>query len=260
MVALVSGTIDRVGGCGGDVVIDRKPIFDAARVYMGGTLSQGQTDALDTLLDGWKPATTFDRAEFMGRYVNTKAAAITDADIMDAVVKLDVSPAHIRMVRAVESGGKSFDNAGRPVILFEPHVFYKRTDGRFGTTPFSYAKWGARPYPTSFDGRWTQMADAAAKDEQAALESASWGLFQIMGYHWHALGYASVQDFCAKMAESEAAHLDAVCRFIIQNNLAPALRRCKAGVPESCRDFAKGYNGAGYARNNYHLKMARAIK
>lgn len=204
-----------------------------------------------------KPA--FDRPAFLTRYINKAAPATTDAQVVDAATRLSVSPAHVRMVRAVESGGRSFDDGGRPVILFEPHVFYRRTQGRFGVTAFSYPQWGQKPYPTSFDGRWTQMADAAEKDEQAALESASWGLFQIMGFHWQDLAYDSVRDFTERMAASEAEHLEAVVRFIEKNGLAPALRRCKAGDADSCRDFAKGYNGAGYEKNQYHVKLAGAL-
>lgn len=202
---------------------------------------------------------TFDRPAFLARYINTTAPAITAQDIADAAARLSVSPKHIEMVRQVESGGRSFDDSGRPVILFEPHIFHKRTGGQYSPSAYSYARWRDRPYPKSFDGRWTQMADAAGKDEQAALESASWGLFQIMGFHWQALGYPSVQDFTRRMAASEAEHLEAVVRFIEKNGLAPALRRCKAGDPDSCRDFAKGYNGAGYEANAYHRKMAEAL-
>ena len=193
------------------------------------------------------------------RFVNTKAPAITDADIQAAAEKLGVTPAHIRMVRTVESGGKSFDDRGRPVILFEPHIFHRRTDGKWSPSDFSYAAWGARPYPKGYDARWAQMAQAAAKDEEAALESASWGLFQIMGFHWRSLGYSSVVDMVQAMTASEAAHLDAMVRFIKVNGLAAALRKCRAGDADSCRDFARGYNGGGYARNNYHVKMARAL-
>lgn len=193
------------------------------------------------------------------RYVNTKAPAITDADIAKAAAELNVSPAHIRMVRKVESGGKSFDDRGRPVILFEPHIFHRRTAGKWSPSDFSYAAWRAKPYPAGFDGRWAQMGKAAAHDEGAALESASWGLFQIMGFHWKALGYASVQDMVQAMTASEAGHLDALVRFIQVNGLTGALRKCRPGDPDSCRDFARGYNGGGYAKNNYHAKMAKAL-
>lgn len=208
---------------------------------------------------GMTETVTLDRAEFLSRYVNKNAPAITDADIQAAADRLSVPVSHIKMVRKVESGGKSFDDKGRPVILPEPHIFYRRTSGKYGITNYSYPKWGAKPYPTSYDGRWTQLADMAEKDEAAALESASWGLFQIMGFHWQSLGYASVQDFAARMAKSEGEHLEAVVRFIEKNGLAPALRRCKAGDPDSCRDFAKAYNGGGYEKNAYHRKMAEAL-
>ena len=203
---------------------------------------------------------SFDRQAFLARYVNKAAPAIGAQDMAAAAARLDVSAKHIEMVRKVESGGRSFDYAGRPVILFEPHIFHRRTSGRFSPSSFSYARWGAKPYPKGFDGRWAQMADAAARDEQAALESASWGLFQIMGFHWQALGYASAQDFAAQMAASEAGHLEAVVRFIEKNGLAPALRRCRAGDPDSCREFAKRYNGSGYEKNRYHEKMAEALR
>lgn len=201
----------------------------------------------------------FDRQEFLARFINTNAAAITDADINAAAQELNVSPAHIRMVRRVESGGRSYDDKGRPVILFEPHIFHRRTDGAYSPSSFSYAKWREKPYP-NIDGRWAQLADAAEKDEVAALESASWGMFQIMGFHWQALGYPSVQDFTARIVASEAAHLDAVVRFIKVNGLTNALRACRAASPDSCRAFAKGYNGGGYEANSYHVKMAEALK
>lgn len=200
------------------------------------------------------------RKPFTRRYANTNAPAITDADIEAAAEALDVTPAHIRMVRSVESGGRSFDNRGRPVILFEPHIFHRRTGGKWSPSDYSYAKWRTKPYPGTFDGRWDQMARAAEKDEAAALESASWGLFQIMGFHWKSLGYASAQDFAESMAKSEGAHLDAVVTFIRANGLAGKLKACRAGNPDSCRDFARGYNGAGYEKNRYHIKMAEALK
>lgn len=202
----------------------------------------------------------FDRAAWVNAFVNTSAEAISDDDIARAASRLGVSAAHIRMIRAVESGGRSFDNSGRPVILFEPHVFYKRTKGKYGRTNFSYPKWGERPYPRGYDARWHQMADAASRDETAALESASWGLFQIMGYHWSTLGYTTVKAFTHAMVESEVGHLEAMLRFIERNGLKGALAQCKAGDPDSCREFARRYNGPGYEKHKYHVKLAEALK
>lgn len=202
----------------------------------------------------------FDRQAFQLSFINTNAAAITDEDIRLAAVRLGVTKRHIKMLRKVESGGRSFDDRGRPIILFEPHIFYRRTQGRYGSTSFSNRTWDRSLYPKSYDGRWQQMADAAEKDAAAAVESASWGLWQIMGFHWNTLGYESAWDFAASIVKSEAGHLEALVRFIEVNGLQDELAACEAGKPDSCRPFARAYNGTGYAQNNYHVKMAEALR
>lgn len=246
----------------------RQSYFEAARAAGGGRLTTRDVAMLDAVLDLAGIARddivvagsiAFDRAAFIARHANTRAPAIMPADIEAAASRLGVTPAQVTMVRKVESAARGFDERGRPVILFEPHVFHRRTAGRFGVTSFSYPRWGQKPYPRGFDARWDQLADAAERDEGAALESASWGLFQIMGWHWAALGYASVQEFCAAMTASEAGHLDALVRYITANELAPALRRCRPGNADSCREFARGYNGEAYERHGYHVKLAEAL-
>lgn len=193
-------------------------------------------------------------------FVNLRAPALTLADKIAAAERLGVTVKHINMLLAVESGGRSFDNKGRPVILFEPHIFHRRTNGKWSPADFSYSKWNARPYPKSYDGRWQQMEAAAVRDYDAALESASWGLFQVMGFHWRALGYASAYAFAEAMTTGEPAQLDAMLRYIEVNKLKSALQQCTAGSPNSCRAFAKGYNGASYEKNDYHTKLARALR
>lgn len=202
----------------------------------------------------------FHRKEFLKRYINKNAPAITQEDYVAAAKRLNVPVGHIKMIRNVESNGTSFDNSGRPIILPEPHIFYKLTGGRFGITDFSYPKWGQRPYPKSYDARWEQLADMAEKDEAAALQSASWGLFQVMGFHWQICEYASPQAFAEGMAADEDNHLEACIAFIDAEDLEDELRACKAGDPNSCKAFARGYNGAGYAKHNYHGRMAQDLR
>jgi len=192
-------------------------------------------------------------------FVNLQAPALSPSDKIRAAENLGVSINHINMLLKVESGGKSFDDKGRPIILFEPHIFHRRTGGVWSPSFYSYSKWGGKPYPKSFDGRWQQLEAAATRNRVAALESASWGLFQVMGFHWQALGYASVNAFASAMTDGEPEQLDAMVRYITVNKLREALQVCKAGDPDSCRAFAKGYNGGGYAKNDYHTKMARAL-
>ena len=98
-----------------------------------------------------------------------------------------------------------------------------------------------------------RLERAAEIDRECALNSASWGLFQIMGYHWRALGYATQQTFINAMYKDEGAHLFAFCRFIkINPSLHVALKN------RNWTAFARGYNGPAYAKNQYDTKMAAA--
>ena len=72
-------------------------------------------------------------------------------------------------------------------LLFEPPTFY----AQLGPVPkrdaavkqgLAYQQVGTRPYPP-LSKRYDQIAAAMDIDETAALNSASWGLPQIMGFN-----------------------------------------------------------------------------
>ena len=91
-------------------------------------------------------------------------------------------------------------------------------------------------------------------DQVAALRSCSWGLGQIMGFNAHLAGYNSVKQMIDVFKDDEDTHLAAMVQFIISTGLDDDLRR------EDWRGFARGYNGAGYAKHGYHLKLQRAFE
>ena len=101
---------------------------------------------------------------------------------------------------------------------------------------------------------WDRINEAIALDRGAALQSASWGLFQIMGANYKACGFTSVDDFVAAMEKSEGDQLKAFVGFIRTNKLDGYLRSLNWAA------FAKGYNGPGYAKNQYDAKLAAAYK
>jgi len=95
---------------------------------------------------------------------------------------------------------------------------------------------------------------ALAIDETAALKAASWGLGQILDENHKAAGYATPQAMVlAFCSGGEAEHLAAMVRFIVTNGLDDALRR------HDWAGFARGYNGAGYAKHGYHTKLVAAF-
>ena len=73
-----------------------------------------------------------------------------------------------------------------------------------------------------------------------------------MGFNWQLCGYKSLQEFINAMYHSEQKQLDAFCNFLKSRGLVDELRR------RDWEGFAKGYNGPGYAKNQYHIKMKRA--
>ena len=94
-----------------------------------------------------------------------------------------------------------------------------------------------------------RLASAVEIHEQAALSSASWGLFQVMGYHYDRLGYDDVKTFVSLHEISEKYHLEAFGRYLVHYNLIEALRG------KDWPRFAKGYNGPSYAENQYDVKL-----
>jgi len=180
-------------------------------------------------------------------------------DLRRAAATLDVKLAAVRAVNEVESQGPGFLPDGRPIILFERHIMYRQLRAAGHD-----ADQLARQYPNivnpvrgGYMGKAAEhmrLAQAAGLDQTCALASASWGMFQIMGYHWERLGYASVQDFTDGMRRGEAEQLDAFVQFIATD---PTLHKALKGLKWAA--FASGYNGPAYKDNLYDVKLARAF-
>ena len=160
----------------------------------------------------------------------------------------------------VESGGAGFLPSGHPKILWERHHFWKRL--QLAAPLISNPKPGGYTLDANRNGvndSWEKLAEAAMHAPAWAIESCSWGRFQVMGFWWKPLGYASAIDFAWSMRESEAGHFEALVRYIQHNKLAGAFRALSSD-PEACRAFAKGYNGPGYRKFSYHQKLAEAMR
>ena len=187
---------------------------------------------------------------------------LTNADFAKAAKDLDVPVAAVRAFAEVESKGDGFYPDGHPVVLFERHIMYRRTKAKYG---FTRADALVKQYPDLINpksggyGKSSAQPDRMARaakiiDRECALESASWGAFQVMGYHWQDMGYPTLQAFINAMYHSEGDHLDAFVRYIKMN---PSLHR--ALKAQDWPKVALGYNGPDYAANKYDTKMADAF-
>jgi peptidoglycan hydrolase-like protein with peptidoglycan-binding domain len=180
-------------------------------------------------------------------------AGLMEADFERAARTLQCETAGIKAVAEVESRGDGFLASGRPKILFEAHVFSRRTQHKYDGThsDISSPRWNRALYKSG-EQEYERLEKAMALSTQAALESVSWGRFQIMGFNHQNAGFASVETFVNAMFESEARHLDAFISFLQATGLTAALRE------KRWADFARGYNGEGFAENQYDVKLKAA--
>lgn len=181
---------------------------------------------------------------------------ISEEQFIKSAKELGCSVAAIKAVAQVESAGGGFILPGVPKILFEPHIFWKELR-KLGITPqvsdICYPVWKTRPYGKSSE-QHGKLQRAVLINREAAFKSASWGMFQIMGFNYKTCGCFGIQEFINAMYTSEDKQLDLFDNYIKASYLDDELRNLDwAG-------FARGYNGASYARNNYHIKLAAAYK
>ena len=188
---------------------------------------------------------------------------IGDADFTTAANQLQCEVPAVRAVYDVESQGAGFLGL-KPKILFEGHVFWRLLQAA-GEDPASlqaanpdilYPTW-TRQYYKGGLGEYDRLDRASAIDKSCAQQSASWGLFQIMGENWQNLGYASIDDFVAKMYANEREHLFAFCRFV-QWKSVKGQKLVEYLQSKDWADFAFGYNGSAYKDNAYDDKLAAA--
>lgn len=188
---------------------------------------------------------------------------LAQADLIRAAATLGVELACMLAVNEVESAGSGFDANGRAKVLFERHVFRRQLQTH--RVPAAQIEALAKQYPTLISttpggylagtAERVRLAQARQIHDSAAIESASWGAFQIMGHHWQRLGHPSAQAFAEAMEQNEASQLEAFVAFIQADT---ALHKALKG--KKWADFAKRYNGPAYARNLYDIKLERAYQ
>lgn len=203
------------------------------------------------------PAT---RAAVIQVFTNRKALAVTKADILATAAKIGCSPDQVKAVAITESAGGGWDSRGLLKALWERHHFWRRVQ--------IIIPWISNPkggdYTTdanknNINDSWEKLALAACRNPIAAFESASFGKFQIMGAHAVSLEYPNALEFAWELSRSEAAHYDALARFVVVNRLAPAMRRISTDANDN-KAFTRGYNGSAGVARGYHVKIATAMR
>lgn len=169
-------------------------------------------------------------------------------------------------VMDTEAAGKSVDKNGRMKALYEPHVAYRNSKGavrdKLVAAGLAYPKW-KKDYPAD---SYPRIKRALAIDERVACLAASWGFPQILGENFALAGYPTPQAMVLDMLADEDNQLEAMIRFIKAASLDDELRVLEAKLkhgqritPDDARPFVRGYNGPGYAKNDYHTTFAKNV-
>lgn len=191
---------------------------------------------------------------FLFRECLNPKMGLAESDYADAAATLGVDTATIKAVADVETSGSAFDSMGRPRILYERHYFHRLTHGRFDEEHASISAKTGGGYGR-FSAQYGKLQEAYRLDPDAALSSASWGRFQIMGSNYRAAGFASVRQFVTAMTRSESAHLTAFVAFVGHDSaMSNALKK------RDWAGFARAYNGEGYKKNLYDEKLQIAYE
>ncbi|HAN77496.1 MAG TPA: hypothetical protein DCQ31_06820 [Bacteroidales bacterium] len=185
---------------------------------------------------------------------------IKEEDFVRVATDMKVEVPAIKSVHMVEAGGFGFNVDGRPKILFEGHKFWAALVKK-GIDPaplaaknpdIIYPKWTKEFYSKDNFEEWKRMERAMAIDKDAAMLSASYGSFQIMGFNYASCGYKTVQEFVDSQSKNEGNHLADFAKFVANNGMLKALQE------KDWATFAKKYNGPAYAENKYDIKLRDA--
>ena len=185
---------------------------------------------------------------------------LSGADLHDVAFRLKVDYPAVAAIVAVESRGEPFlTGSGRPVILFERHIMRRRLL-RHGIDPngakssdLMYDENIVNTRPGGYRGgerEWERFEKAANIHWDSAVESCSWGLMQIMGFHWERLGYVSARNWFDLMSRSTGDQVEAFVRFMQADPvLLQALREHRWAA------VAHRYNGPNYKINRYDERL-----
>jgi len=178
-----------------------------------------------------------------------------------AAVTYGVPAAWIAAIIAKESNGAVYATVHGnrlPLIRWEGHYFYQRLKGAalnmVVAKKLAAPKAGAVKNPKEQEKRWRKLVEPACSiDMDAAHESMSWGVGQVMGAHWKRLGFASVADLVKMACSGLYGQVDVMMRYCREFGLLDELQRGDA------LGFARGYNGpkapASYADDIERLAL-----
>lgn len=174
---------------------------------------------------------------------------ITPEEIAEVAAAAGYTFKRLNAFVKVESGGVGFKD-GKLVIQFEPSWFKrKKSDWKKDTKNVFWQANGVENQAQE----WKAFNSAFASNPDAAMQSTSIGLMQVMGFHFKSLGFKTVGEMWDFAKVSERNQLELAIRFI--KNIPALDRAIKTG---NAKVAAYYYNGEQYAKYNYDTRLIEA--
>lgn len=185
-----------------------------------------------------------------------ESVKISESDLKKISESFNLSVPHLKAILAVESNGKGFWEVPGyldivPVVRFEKHIFTRITNGRYSKEHPHLVGRVWQDSPSGYKA-WALLSSALKVDRNAAVQSASWGLMQIMGFHFRACGCKDIESFVKLMSKSEAEQLKLGLTYMRTFGLIEVLQS------NNWKEFARRYNGSLYWMHGYDKKLKRA--
>ena len=184
---------------------------------------------------------------------------VSDWDYQMFSKLLGCEKAALKAVVEVETGGKNgFLSSGKPMILFEGHVFWRELK-KVGIDPLRYCKdywdvlyqnWDKTKY-LGGEKEWGRLEKASKINKVAAYKSASWGMFQVMGNNYLNCDCSDFSEFINLMKK------DSFSQFLLGIGFLRKTGLYKYLVTKDWESFARGYNGGGQVQT-YSEKLKKA--
>lgn len=164
-------------------------------------------------------------------------------------------------VSSIESGRshKAFISGGSPVVNVEVPMFKKmlhkegyNVDSLVKAIPAAFK----RPdcYADMLAAQRAMFRAASSINDSIAKLCTYWGMYQIRGSNWALCGTNSIDEFVKAMSHSEEMQHRLFANYLKNTGLNKLLQA------KDWKRFARAYNGEGYARNQYDVKLAEAYK
>lgn len=186
---------------------------------------------------------------------------LTDKDVVNAAKKYMIPYAVLAAISEKESRGFGFTDDNKPKVLFERHWMRKNLIAAGLDLCATITQLQREDLCNSKAGgylggkrEYQRLQTAMRINKEAAMMSASYGRFQIMGFHYKTLGYKTVEEYYNEVHRSEVKHLEHFCKFVTANG-----KLHKAMQDMDLETIATIYNGPNHAKNNYVADLTKLI-